>query len=144
MTGGPEDLNDLGDRVREAQRRRRGTKARTASGRSVDGAQLAAGLRIASEMLAALAVGVMLGLALDHVFETSPWLLIVFFFLGCGAAMMNVYRTSQELEKDRREAKAMAEQAEQGEARVSDRDDMTSDSGSELGPESDENASKDR
>ena len=50
-----------------------------------------------------------LGIVLDRWLGTTPWLLIVFFVLGCAAGFLNVYRTAQELEKrakERREQQA--------------------------------------
>ena len=65
----------------------------------------AVGLRIAVEILAAIAVGVAIGLMLDEWLDTKPWLLILFCILGFGAAMVNVMRTARELDSKRREAK---------------------------------------
>ena len=65
----------------------------------------AVGLRIAVEMLAAVAVGVAIGLALDGWLGTKPWLLILFCILGFGAAMVNVMRTARDIERKRLEAK---------------------------------------
>jgi ATP synthase protein I len=47
-----------------------------------------------------------LGLVLDRWFGTTPWLLIVGFFLGSAAALRNVMRTAQQLEAERKRAKA--------------------------------------
>jgi ATP synthase protein I len=49
---------------------------------------------IAGHMVAGLAVGAGIGHLLDRVFGTSPWLLVVFFFLGAASGMLNVYRTA--------------------------------------------------
>lgn len=65
----------------------------------------AVGLRIAVEILAAIAVGVAIGLALDEWLGTKPWLLIVFCFLGFGAAMVNVMRTAREIDLKRKAAR---------------------------------------
>lgn len=43
-------------------------------------------------MVSALIVGVGLGLLIDSTFDSSPWGLIVMFFLGAGAGMVNIYR----------------------------------------------------
>ncbi len=51
-------------------------------------------LRIGTELVAALIVGVGLGLLLDYWLGTAPWLLVVFFFLGAAAGVLNVYRTA--------------------------------------------------
>ncbi|MHA1113499.1 MAG: AtpZ/AtpI family protein [Alphaproteobacteria bacterium] len=50
-------------------------------------------LRIGVDLVAALAVGVGIGLLIDEALETRPWFMVVFFFLGAGAGMLNVYRT---------------------------------------------------
>jgi ATP synthase protein I len=65
-----------------------------------------AGFRIAVELLAALVVGVGLGLVLDRWLGTTPWLLILGFFLGSGAALKNVMRAAKELDAERRREKA--------------------------------------
>ena len=49
---------------------------------------------MAFDLLAGVVIGVGLGLLLDYWLGTKPWLLIVFFFLGSGAGMLNVYRTA--------------------------------------------------
>ena len=49
--------------------------------------------RVGIELVSALVVGVGIGYLLDRWLGTAPWLLIVFFFIGAGAGMMNVYRT---------------------------------------------------
>ncbi len=49
--------------------------------------------RIGTELVAGVALGVAIGLGLDYWLETRPWFMILFFFLGAGAGMLNVYRT---------------------------------------------------
>ncbi len=49
--------------------------------------------RIGTELVAGVVVGVAIGLGLDYWLETRPWFMILFFFLGAGAGMLNVYRT---------------------------------------------------
>ncbi len=63
---------------------------------------MAAGFRVAIDLISGLAVGVAIGLALDLWLGTSPWFLILFFFIGSGAALMNVIRTARSLEADRK------------------------------------------
>lgn len=65
----------------------------------------AVGLRIAVEMVAAIAVGVAIGFVLDDWLGTKPWLLILFCMLGFGAALLNVMRTARQLDAKRRKAK---------------------------------------
>ena len=51
-------------------------------------------IRIGTELVAALAIGVGIGYFLDYWLDTKPWFLVVFFFLGAGAGVLNVYRAA--------------------------------------------------
>lgn len=42
-------------------------------------------------------VGVAIGFGLDAWLDTSPWMKIIFLFIGIGAGFLNVYRDSQRL-----------------------------------------------
>jgi len=53
--------------------------------------------RIGSELVAALVVGVGIGLLLDKWLGTGPWFLIAFFFLGAAAGLLNVYRAASNI-----------------------------------------------
>ena len=104
MTGGdrqrPPSLRDLDDRIKAAR-----DKA-DAGHRRRDSEGMGAGLRISVELAAAVAVGTGMGIVLDRWLGTTPWLLIVFFVLGCAAGFRNVYRTAQELERQAKERRA--------------------------------------
>ena len=50
------------------------------------------GLRIGAELVSALIVGTVIGMALDRWVGTSPWLLLVFFLVGGAAGVLNLYR----------------------------------------------------
>jgi ATP synthase protein I len=67
----------------------------TSQGGSMSGFGVA--MRIGVELIAALIVGVGIGLLLDRFLETAPLFLVVFFFLGAGAGIMNVYRAASGL-----------------------------------------------
>ena len=49
-----------------------------------------AALKLSSEFIAGIAVGVGIGWVIDRWAGTSPWGLIVFLLLGFGAAVLNV------------------------------------------------------
>ena len=51
-------------------------------------------MRVGVELVAALVVGVGIGLLLDRWLGTAPLFLVVFFFLGAGAGILNVYRAA--------------------------------------------------
>lgn len=107
-------VQDLGRRVRAARMRRAVETAGEPSGRGRAASGMAIGLRIAIEMIAALAVGVGGGLYLDIQFGTTPLLLIVGFLLGSGGAFANVMRTARELDarqaRERAAAKAVSDE----------------------------------
>lgn len=52
---------------------------------------------IASHLVAGLIVGAGIGYLLDSWLDTSPWMLVVFFFLGAASGMLNVYRVASGL-----------------------------------------------
>lgn len=92
----PTPLEELDARVtaaRAAQRRRSGDSESTPGGKPpMTGFGLA--MRIGTELVAAIAVGVGVGYVLDLWLGTKPWLMVVFFFLGSAAGMLNVYRAT--------------------------------------------------
>ena len=53
-----------------------------------------------TELVAAVAVGTIIGFILDSWFDTKPWLIIIFFFLGAAAGMLNVIRTANRMQKE--------------------------------------------
>ena len=53
-----------------------------------------AALKLSSEFIAGIAVGVGIGWVIDRWAGTSPWGLIVFLLLGFGAAVLNVLRSA--------------------------------------------------
>ncbi len=59
------------------------------------------GFKISTEIVAALIVGVGIGLLVDNYFHTSPLGLIIFFILGAFAGFLNVYRVMRRIEKQK-------------------------------------------
>ena len=57
------------------------------------------GFKISTELVAALVVGVGIGLLVDNFFNTKPFGLIIFFILGAFAGFLNVYRVMRRIEK---------------------------------------------
>ena len=56
--------------------------------------------KLGTELVAAVAVGVIFGFILDSWFGTKPWLMIIFFFLGAAAGMLNVIRAANRMQKE--------------------------------------------
>ena len=55
--------------------------------------------KLGTELVAAVGVGTIIGFILDSWFGTTPWLIIIFFFLGAAAGMLNVIRTANRMQK---------------------------------------------
>ena len=56
--------------------------------------------KLGTELVAAAVVGTIIGFILDNWFGTKPWLIIIFFFLGAAAGMLNVIRTANRMQKE--------------------------------------------
>ena len=57
--------------------------------------KLGIAFKMSTEMVAAVVVGTIIGFILDNWFGTKPWLIIVFFFVGVTAGILNVVRTAK-------------------------------------------------
>ena len=86
-------LARLGERLDQA--RSRDGRNSPPGGQAAAGGALGQGLRIGIELVAALIVGVVLGLGVDYLLGTRPWGLIAFFFIGSAAGIVNVFRATQ-------------------------------------------------
>lgn len=84
-------LARLGERLDRAERRRAERQ-----GKGTPGGGLGFGFRVGVELVSALAVGVGLGYLADRYIGTRPWGVIVGFFLGAAAGMLNALRALRE------------------------------------------------
>ena len=55
--------------------------------------------KLSTELVAAVAVGTIIGFILDSTFGTKPWLIIIFFFIGVVAGIINVIRSAKKMQK---------------------------------------------
>ena len=95
----PPSLDKLGEQLRIAQEHRAADRRRGGKFEDTPAGMSGVGLafRIGVDMVSALVVGVGIGWLIDWWLGTGPWFLVVFFLLGAGAAMLNVYRTAMRL-----------------------------------------------
>ena len=63
------------------------------------GSFMGSAFKLGTELVAAVAVGTIIGFILDSWFDTKPWLIIIFFFLGAAAGILNVIRTANLMQK---------------------------------------------
>ena len=64
------------------------------------GAFLGNAFKLGTELVAAVAVGSIIGFILDNWFGTKPLLIIIFFFFGAAAGIINVIKTAKKMQKD--------------------------------------------
>ena len=64
------------------------------------GSFMGSAFKLGTELVAAVAVGTIIGFILDTLFDTKPWLIIIFFFLGATAGMLNVIRAANRMQKE--------------------------------------------
>ena len=55
--------------------------------------------KMSTELVSAVAVGTIIGFILDKTFGTKPWLILIFFFVGVIAGIINVIRTAKKMQK---------------------------------------------
>ena len=55
--------------------------------------------KLGTELVASVAVGTIIGFILDNWFGTKPWLILIFFFIGVIAGIMNVIRSAKKMQK---------------------------------------------
>jgi ATP synthase protein I len=84
-------LHDLENKVRDAR-----TRHEPQSSQAQDrGTAMGEALKLATEMIAGVAVGGFIGWTLDRWLGTAPILMVVFLILGAAAGILNVIRNAQ-------------------------------------------------
>ena len=56
-------------------------------------------LKMSTELVSAVAVGTIIGFILDKTFGTKPWLILIFFFVGVIAGIVNVFKSAKSMQK---------------------------------------------
>ena len=55
--------------------------------------------RLGTELVAAVMVGTIIGFILDNWFDTKPWFIITFFFIGVTAGILNVIKVANSMQE---------------------------------------------
>ena len=63
-----------------------------------NGSFMGSAFKLGTELVSAVLVGTIIGFILDTWFGTKPWLIIVFFFLGSAAGILNVIKTAKRMQ----------------------------------------------
>ena len=81
------DANSLENRIKKAK-----------EGQSIKEAK--APMKVVVEIVAAMAVGLGIGLLIDNYFNTRPIFTLIFFLLGSAAGILNVFRVAKSLQNN--------------------------------------------
>ena len=60
---------------------------------------IGAAFKLSTELVSAVAVGTIIGFILDKTFDTKPWLILIFFFVGVIAGITNVIKSAKNMQK---------------------------------------------
>ena len=93
------DLNDFKTRLKIAKEKLKNSTKNSDNNRN--NSPLGSAFKLSTDLVAHVAVGTIIGFILDSWFDTKPWLIIIFFFLGSIAGILNVIKTAKQMqEKD--------------------------------------------
>ena len=67
--------------------------------KSNHGSYLGIAFKMSTELVSAVVVGTIIGFILDNWFGTKPWLILIFFFVGVIAGIMNVVKSAKKMQK---------------------------------------------
>ena len=88
-------LDDFDARLKAARQQQEKASGGAGAGRqSAPPSGMGFGFRLAMELVTGLVVGVAIGWFLDQWLGTLPLFLVLFFMLGAGAGILNVYRVA--------------------------------------------------
>jgi len=60
---------------------------------------LGTAFKMSTELVAHVIVGTIIGFILDKTFGTKPWLILIFFFVGVVAGILNVIKSAKKMQK---------------------------------------------
>ena len=66
---------------------------------SQNSSSIGAAFKLSTELVSAVVVGTIIGFILDKTFGTKPWLIIIFFFVGVIAGIINVIKSAKNMQK---------------------------------------------
>ena len=93
MHGDDTKLKNLDSRIKEAK-----SSIKQNNNQDIKPSPIGKVLKLAVEIVAAMAIGVTIGLFLDSYFNTRPLFTIIFFLLGSSAGILNVFRVAKSMQ----------------------------------------------
>ena len=74
-------------------------KSKKSNKNSESSSNMGAAFKMSTELVSAVVVGTIIGFILDNWFGTKPWLILIFFFAGVIAGIMNVVKSAKNMQK---------------------------------------------
>jgi len=90
------NLKEISARLEIAKKNIRDTKE---DNNGSNAASLGKAMKISTELVAAVAVGAILGFILDNWFGTKPLLTIIFFIMGVVTGILNVFKSAKKMQR---------------------------------------------
>ena len=90
------DLEDLKTRLKIAKSKLQNDETKKTDKKGIF---LGNAFKLGTELVAAVVVGTIIGFILDNWFGTKPWLILIFFFVGVIAGIMNVIKSAKKMQK---------------------------------------------
>ena len=89
--------NDLKTRLKIAKSK---FKSKNPSEKNNEKSSFGKAFQVSTELVSAVLVATIIGFILDKWFGTKPWLIIIFFFIGVTAGIINVIRSAKKMQRD--------------------------------------------
>ena len=74
-------------------------KSKNTSEKNGQNSSLGVAFKMSTELVSAVAVGTIIGFILDNWFGTKPWFILIFFFIGVVAGILNVIKSAKKMQK---------------------------------------------
>ena len=74
-------------------------KSRKSTKNEESSSSMGAAFKMSTELVAHVVVGTIIGFILDKTFGTKPWLILIFFFVGVIAGIVNVFKSAKKMQK---------------------------------------------
>jgi|TARA_B110000305_G_scaffold86279_1_gene97172 ATP synthase protein I len=91
------DLKDFKTRLKIAKDKFKNNSIITDN--NENGSFMGTAFKLGTELVSAVLVGTIIGFILDTWFDTKPWLIILFFFLGSIAGILNVIKAAKKMQQ---------------------------------------------
>ena len=89
------EKEDFKTRLKSAKNR---AKSKYSESKETSTSGMGHAFKMSTELAAAVAVGTIIGFILDNWFGTKPWLILIFFFVGVIAGILNVIRSAKRMQ----------------------------------------------